>query len=122
MVYVFLCAAIGLFIIGIRVLEIVPRVTHVISASHEAVAVMKSSAMSEAEKEAAIQKAAIQMFVSFGSILVRSATVCLVPAGFILLFAKLGLYSITEVYQGSTDVYFITGSTIAMVLAFMFMR
>jgi hypothetical protein len=122
MVYIFLCAAIGLFLIGIRVLGLVPRVKLVITASKQAVAVMKSPDMSEDEKEAAIQKAAVQMFVSFGSILIRTATVCLVPLAFILLFAKLGLYTTAEVYQGSTDIYFITVSTIVMILAFALMR
>ncbi len=122
MVYVFLAAAIGLFIIGIRILGIVPKVKLVISASHDAIEVMKSPDMNEENKERAIQKAAVNMFSAFFSILVRVAVICLVPIGFVLFFAQLGFYANTEALDASTDLYFIMASTIAMIAALFFMR
>ena len=122
MVYIFLCAAIGIFIIGIKILGIIPRVRLVMAESHAAVSVMKAPDMSEEEKEVAIQRAAVRMFRSFGSIFMRVLVVCLATAGFVVLFSKLGFYSTTQVYETSTDVYFLTVTTIAMILALIFMR
>lgn len=122
MVYVFLVAAIGLFIVGIRVTGIVPRVRSVLAVSHTAVSVIKSTDMHDDEKEAAIQKAAISMIGAFVSILVRVTVICLVPVAFVMLFAWLGLYSIEEAIRASTNVYFVTASTVAMIVALVLMR
>lgn len=122
MVYIFLCVALGIFIIGIKVLGIIPRVKLVMMASQEAILLMKAPALSEEEKETAIQKAAIRMFGSFASILVRVAAVCLISVGFVLLFSKLGIYSTAQVYEASTNVYFLTLTTITMILALIFIR
>lgn len=115
MVYLSLVLAIGLFIVGIKILGIVPRVKLVVSATHDALAVMKSVELSEDEKEAAVQRAAVSMFGAFGSILLRVAVVCLVPVGFVLAGAKIGLYDSGELLRASTDWTFITVSTLIMI-------
>ena len=122
MVYFFLAASIGLFILGINVLGVVPRVKHVIANSREALSVVQSTQMSEDDKEAAIQKAAVRMFGAFGSILVRVAVICLVPVGFVYLCAGLGFYTTAEALQASTDVYFIIISSIVMIAALFFIK
>ena len=122
MVYTFLCIAIVIFVVGIKILGIVPRVRHIMAESHAAVSVIKAPGLSEEEKEVAIQRAAIRMIRSFGSILIRSAFVCLTTAGFVLLFSWLGFYSIAQVYETSTDVYFLSATTIVMMMAFICMR
>lgn len=122
MVYTFLYIAIGIFVVGIKIMGIVPRVKLVMVESHAAVSVMKAPDLSEEEKEVAIQRAAIRMFGSFGSILIRGAVVCFTTAGFIFLFSKLGFYSITQLYESLTDVYFLSATTIAMIMALIYMR
>jgi hypothetical protein len=115
MVFVFLVLAVGLFIAALKILGLVPRVRQVISASSDAVSIMKSTTLGEDEKEVAMKQAAVQMFASCGAILVRVAVLLAVPLGFVLLGAQFGLYTNVDLIRASTNWIFITGSTIIMI-------
>lgn len=75
MAYLFLILAIGLFVVSIKLSGVVSKVRTVIVATREAVSLMKSTKLSEEQKEAAVQEAAIRMLGAFFSILGRVAFV-----------------------------------------------
>ena len=122
MVYFFLAAGVVIFIIGLKVTGVVPRVRVVLSSSHDALAVMKAADLDEDEKERAVRSAAVRMFGAFFSILLRVSAICLAPVAFVVLFAYLGLYSGADALEGLSDWYFVTASTLVMVAALFVVR
>ena len=88
----------------------------------EATAVMRSKDLSEAQKESAIQKAAIRMFGSFFSILGRVILTLAVPVGFVMMGSWFGLYTAQDALLAAENPSFIIGSSIVMTGALFFVK
>lgn len=122
MVYLFLVLGLGLFVISLKFLGVVPRVTLVVANLQDATSVMKSSDLSEAEKEVKIQRAAVAMFRSLFSIALRSATTFAAPVVFVAAGSLAGLYTYEEAVQAAINWEFIVGSTVVMIGAFIVIK
>ena len=122
MAYLFLALSLGMFIVAIKLLGIVPKVKNVISTTHAATATMKSRELSEEQKEAAVQKAAVEMFGAFISIFARVLLTLAVPITFVMFGSFIGLYSTDDAVRAASDWYFIVGSTILMIGALAIVR
>ena len=115
MIYLVLSAAVALFAVCFHQLRLVPVTKGIIAGTHDAVGVLRSTTLSDRDKETAIQRAAIRTTTSFISLLLRTMAACIVPVMFVWVFIPLGLFSAEEVWQGTTNVYFIVVSVLAMV-------
>ena len=122
MVYVFLTAAVVLFAVSLKLLALGPKVRLEVAALHEAASVITSKELSERQKEAAVQSAAIAMLGHACSILARVALTLAGPLAFVLLGSGLGLYALDDAVRVGGDWYFILGSTIVMVAALLVVR
>lgn len=114
MVHVFLILSIGLFVVALRLSGAVPQVRFAMAQTREALAAMNSGDLSEEDKETAVQRAALRMFGSFLSILLRTILCIGVPAALVALGAAAGLYRMDDVVRAATDAWFIAGSTVAV--------
>lgn len=122
MVYLFLVLAIGLFIISLKILGVVRRVGLVIRDVHDAMSVIRSTDISEEEKEAEIQKAAIGMLGSFFSITLRVAATLAIPVLFVAVGSLIELYTYEEAIYAASDWKFIITSTAVMIGAMIVVR
>jgi hypothetical protein len=121
-VYVFLTAAVVLCAVSMKLLALGPKVRLAVAAVHEAAAVMASKELSERQKEAAVQSAAVAMFGHACSILGRVALALAGPLAFVLLGSGLGLYALGDAVRAGSDWSFILGSTVVMVGALLVIR
>lgn len=122
MIYVFLFMAIVLFIASLKVFNVVPKVTLVFSETRDATSVLKSKDLSDDQKEAALQKAAVQMMGTFFSILGRVGLTLAVSFSSVLLGSVVGFYEIGEAVSVASDWPFIIGSTFLMIVALPFFK
>ena len=122
MVYVFLSAAVVLFAVSMKLLALGPKVRRAVAAIHEAASAMASKELSERQKEAAVQSAAIAMFGHTCSILTRLALTFAGPLAVVLLGSGLGLYALDDAVRAGSDWSFILGSTLVMVAALLVAR
>ena len=122
MTYVFLIVAMGLFIAGLKLFDVVPKVRLVISETQEATSVMSSKVLSDEQKEAALQKAAVHMFGSFLNIFARVILTIVVPVASIILGSALGFYEIEYAAHVASEWSFIIGSTLVMIGAWFFIK
>ena len=117
MIYVFLGVSIVLFVICLKIFTVMPKVSHVVFETREAISVMKSPEMSDEQKEATLQTAAVRMFGYFFSILLRVALSFGIPLGYVILGSALGFYTTEEAVATTSNWYFIIGSTLVMISA-----
>lgn len=122
MAYLFLALSVGLLVLAIKGLGMVPRVRGVIAAIHAAMATMRSRHLSEEQKEIAVQRAAVEMFRSLGSLSARTLLALAAPLAFVLLGAFLGLYGADDIVRAASDWYFIGASTAFMIGALAVVR
>ena len=122
MIYLFLLLAMILFIASLKVFDVVPKVTFVFSETRDATSVMKSKELSDEQKEAALQKAAVRMMGSFFSILGRVGLTVVVSFSSVLLGSAIGFYEIGEAVSVASDWPFLIGSTLLMIVALPFCK
>lgn len=122
MVYLFLMIATVLFMAALRLSGTVPKVRFAMAQTRAALATMAAADLSEEAKETAVQRAAIGMFGSLASILLRTLVCTGVPAAFVALGAAGGLYGMEDVVRAGTDPYFIAASTVVVVAGFYLIR
>ena len=115
--YAALTLTILVFIAGIRILGIVPQVKQVISQSNGALAVIKSTNLSEEQKETAIQKAAVQMLSNFLSITLRVAALLGLLFAVLYLGVFANIYAWEQLLEDASNWYFIGVSSIVMIAA-----
>ncbi|HSK41346.1 MAG TPA: hypothetical protein VK943_16395 [Arenibaculum sp.] len=116
MAYLFLILSTGLFVVALRFSGAVPQVRFAMAQTREALAAMSAGDLSEEDKETAVQKAALRMFGSFLSILLRTALCVGVPVAFVALGLAAGLYHMDDVVRAATNAWFIAGSTAAVIV------
>jgi hypothetical protein len=122
MVYVFLMIATILFMVALRLSGTVPKVRFAMAQTREALATMSAADLTEEAKEVAVQRAAIGMFGSLASILLRTLACVGAPAALLALGIAAGLYGMEDVVRAGTDPYFIAASTAAVIAGFYLMR
>ena len=119
MAYAILLIALALFMAAIHFTGMVSRVKGVIVTTHETVGIMRSTELDDEQKEAAVQKAAIAMMLSFVTILLRVIVICAVPALFVYICMGAGLLTEEALYAGLSNWYFIViTSVIALAVLF----
>ena len=114
MVYFFLILALALFAACFKVLKLMPVTRRIIVDANAAMVTIRSDELSDAEKEAGTQRAAIAMLGSLISVLARSIVCLLVPVLFIWLLMQSGLTTHQETIAAATSWSFIGLSTLAM--------
>ncbi len=115
MTYAFLAASVLLFMVAIKVFSVLPKVQGIVASTRSAVAVMRSTELSEEQKEEQIQKAAIAMFAPCFSVIVRILGTIAVPVIFVTAPTYFGLYTADEVYAAAGNWIFIVVSSVAMI-------
>ncbi len=115
MTYAFLAASLLLFMLTIKVFGVFPKVQGIVASTRSAVAVMRSTELSEEQKEEQVQKAAIAMFASCFSVIVRILGTIAVPVIFVIAPKYVGLYTADEVYAAAGNWIFIVVSSVAMI-------
>ena len=119
MAYAILLIALALFMAAIHFTGMVSRVKVVIVTTHETLGIMRSTALDDDQKEAAVQKAAVAMMLSFFTILLRVIVICAVPALFVYICMGAGLLTEEALYAGLSNWYFIViTSVIALAVLF----
>ena len=119
MAYAILLIALALFMAAIHFTGMVSRVKGVIVTTHETVGIMRSTELDDEQKEAAVQKAAIAMMLSFVTILLRVIVICAVPTVFVYICLGAGLLTADALYAGLANWYFIViTSVIALAVLF----
>jgi hypothetical protein len=122
MVYAFLSAGVLVFVICFRLLDVVPKVRAVIEATRRAQRIISSKSLTDEEKEAAVQSAAIAMAGSTVAILGRVALCVLAPALTVWLGAQAGAYSTSDALVAASSWSFIVASSAVMVTALTIVR
>jgi hypothetical protein len=122
MVHVFLMIATVLFMVVLRLSGTVPKVRLAMAQTREALATMSAADLTEEAKEIAVQRAAIGMFGSLASILMRTLVCVGSPVAFVALGGAAGLYGMEDVVRASTDPYFIAASAAVVIAGFYLMR
>lgn len=117
MVYASLLFALGGLMLGMRMSGLAGRIAAVAGGARHTIAVMRSRELHEEEKEAQVQRAALDLFGEFFVIAARSLAVFAAPAIFLLLCLSLGLFTVEEVEAAATNAYFIVASTLLMLAA-----
>ncbi|MEM7543360.1 MAG: hypothetical protein AAF384_17510 [Pseudomonadota bacterium] len=118
MVYVFLACSLGVFVIALRGLKLVSLATSTIETAREAVATIQSSTLGEDEKERRIQRAGVQMFGAFFSLLLRFSA-CVILALIVVYLGIAGsLFSPGHAIEAAGHWLFIALATVATVAAF----
>ena len=115
MTYAFLAASLLLFMLAIRVFGVVPKVRGIMASTRSAVAVMRSAELSDEQKEEQVQKAAVAMFASCFSVIVRILGTIAVPVIFVTVGAYVGLFTAEEVSAAAGNWTFIVVSSVAMI-------
>jgi hypothetical protein len=82
MLYLVLVLSVMLFMVGIRMVGLMPRSHEILVDVRAALNVMRSPVLDDSEKEKAIQQAAVKMMVKLFELLVRLLPVLLVPVFF----------------------------------------
>lgn len=116
MVYLVLLAALLAFLLGIKFTGLISQVHIAATDARQAVTVIKDVNMSEDEKEAAVQTAALRMFFMFFSILARVAVAIAVAILLVYVAAWTGLCSMAAVEAALTNWVFILGTIAVTVL------
>ena len=118
MAYAILLIALALFLGAINRTQLVGKVKAVIAVTSNALEIMRSHDLDEAQKEAAIQKAAIGTLGAFFSITLRALVACAVPGVFVYLLVYMGVLSPPALYDALTNWYFIVATSVLMIGAF----
>ncbi|MGH6913058.1 MAG: hypothetical protein ACREH3_05070, partial [Geminicoccales bacterium] len=84
--------------------------------------IIRSKSLTDEEKEAAIQKAAIFMAGSVVMILGRMALCLLVPTAMVWLGAQFGAYSTADALVAASNWTFIVASSVVMMAALTIIR
>ncbi len=121
-VYLFLAIAFLLFLACFRALNLVPVTRRIVVDAGDSLAVIRSVELSDAEKEARTQRAAITMAGSLVSVLVRSAICLVVPAAFVWLAGKAGFISPDNALAVATNWPFIITSSLVLLACWRFVR
>lgn len=122
LVYGLLALCLMLFMGSLKVTGLVPRVEAAGAAGRRALAVMRDPALSDDEKEVAMQKAALAMFGAFFLITLSVAVALAVPLGAVYLADLAGLVSLGEAEAAATDWVFIIVSSLFMIAAWRLTR
>jgi hypothetical protein len=122
MVYAFLAAGVLVFVICFRLLDVVPEVRAVIEAIRRAQGIISSKSLTDEEKEAAVQRAAIAMAGTVVVILGRAALCVLVPTLMVWLGAQSGTYSTADALVAASNWTFIVASSVVMIAAMTIIR
>ncbi|HEY9198822.1 MAG TPA: hypothetical protein VIR60_05595 [Gammaproteobacteria bacterium] len=117
MVYAALMLAFGGLLLGMRMAGFPQRIGAVLGGARRTVAVMRSLELREAEKEAHVQRAALDMFAAFFAIVAHSLAALAGPAVFLLLCIAAGLFGMEEIAAAAGNGYFLIISTLAMLAA-----
>ncbi len=112
-----LALALILFCWSLRALRLVPVSLQAFSTARQAAAAIKARDLSEHEKEAQVQAAALRLFTLFGSITLRAALALGLPALAILVLVLAGMVTLPEVIATSTSWPVLAGTTLAASLA-----
>lgn len=118
MIYLVLSLSIVVFLICMKLFGVVESVRPVFEDSNAALAVMRSTELSDAEKEAAIQKAAIAMFGAFLVVTLRVVATLVVPAVFVWAGTATGLYTMDGAVAAAEDWTFLTVSSLVVLVVF----
>ena len=118
MIYLALSASIVLFLVCMKLCGVVESIRPVFANSRAALAVMRSTELSDLEKEAAVQKAALGMFKSFFSVTLRILVTLAVPAAFVWAGNVTGLYTLEGAIEAASDWMFLIVSSLVVVAAF----
>jgi hypothetical protein len=122
MVYAFLAAAVVVFVISFRLLDVVPNVRAAIDATRRAQGIISSKSLTDEEKETAVQRAAIAMAGTVVVILGRVAVCVLVPTLIVWLGAQAGAYSTADALVAASNWTFIAVSSAVMLAALTIIR
>ena len=121
MSYAILLVALAAFMAAIHFTGMVSRVRGVIQTTHEALGIMRSAELDDDQKEAAVQKAAVAMMLSFFTILLRVIVICAIPAAFVYICISTGLVTEEGVYSSLSNWYFIVITSV-IALAALFLK
>lgn len=107
MVYLVLLAALVVFLLGIKFTGLIGHVSTAATDARQALTVIQNTNISEDEKEAAVQAAALRMFASFFGILARAMVAVVVSILLVLVSIWAGLCTIAAVEAALTNWLFI---------------
>lgn len=122
MSHLFLVGGVVVFLLMIRWLDIVGRVQRGASATRAALAVMGDAALTERDKERAMQRAAGSMSIAFLDILVRSTAAFAAPLAGVYAGTLAGLYTTHEAVDAAWNPYFLVFATAIAVIGWRFVR
>ena len=122
MEYVALTAATVAFTLCLHFFRIVGLARRIVGASGQAVTTMRLAALSDEEKETAIQRAAVEVMVALVALLARVGAAIALSLAVIYAGALVDAYSIDAVLLAAGNWYFIAGSTLFVVIAMIVMR
>lgn len=120
MIYLILGLAILLFVFCMDRFGVVNKVRDVIGISREVHTIIRSSEITDDQKESRVQQAAVKTLSLFLSILVRVAGTGLCPLALVYLVSLTGVFSMDQAVAQGSDPVFIIVSTIVMALIFYF--
>jgi hypothetical protein len=114
MTYLFLTVATLLIVASIKALDLVPRVQRVMSDTRAAVVVMAAKNMSDEQKEAAVQAAAIRMLAAFCKIAFVLAAASAAALAAVFLGIGLDLYTAEDAARASLNPVFLVSSCVLL--------
>ena len=122
MEYVALSAATVAFTLCLHFFRIVGLARRIIGASGKAVTTMRFAALSDEEKETAIQRAAVEVMVALVALLARVGAAIALSLALIYAGTLVNAYSVDTVLLAAGNWYFIAGSSLFVIIAMIVMR
>jgi len=122
MAYLSLAVSVLVFVVCLKALNILAHVRRIVDDARGAHVVIRSRDLTDAEKEAATQRAAIAMVGSLASLVARVAVCVVLPVGGVWLGAQTGAYDTAEAMAAATDRVFIGLSSVVMIGLLVMMR
>jgi hypothetical protein len=122
MTYLFLTAAILVFLLLIKLLRIERLVGDATMTARHAGATMASKTLDDDEKEMLVQAASLRMLRFFGLITLASIVALGLSVGVALLGVLIGFYDAERLLLASVDWRFLLGATVATIGGYWLMR
>lgn len=122
MVYLFLCLAVVVFALVLKYTKTVSYVYAAAADGRKAVAVIRNNTLDDTQKELATRHAAIAMFVAFWHISWRMLLALAATIALLWLGSTVSLYTVEQLATASVNTWFLLASTVAIVLAWRWLK
>ena len=105
------------FVFFLKLLRLIENSREVLLLSRQALSIIQNTALSDDQKEAAMQSCAKRLFVLFFILAIGLVVALFVPLGILWMAGQFGLISLKDVIALALSWEFLVGSTVVLIVA-----